>query len=257
MPEGPEVKIIVNNISDKFKGSELLKININSGRYSRNKKPDGYLKFIKNLPLKIKNFNTKGKFIWITLDNDLYIWITFGLTGILTTQIDKHSHITFETSKGNFYFDDVRNFGTIKFSDNPDELNKKLKTLGMDPLNNSISNVDCIKIFRKVNQNKIIALVLINQKIFSGIGNYLRADILYHAKISPYRELKNLSDQDLLNLCKSIQYIINKSYNKQQKNGLHTYSFLVYKNNKTKKGEDIKFDDLEGRTIWWAPSVQN
>ena len=36
-----------------------------------------------------------------------------------------------------------------------------------------------------------------NQKYLSGIGNYLKSEILYESKISPLRTLEFLSRQDL------------------------------------------------------------
>lgn len=255
-PEGPEVKIITDCIEKKYKCATLYNVVINSGRYAKHKKPDGYAEFLKTLPAKIISFNTKGKFIWLELEDEKYIWITLGLTGILRIQPDKHSHITFETSKGDFYMDDMRNFGTIKFSFSKSDLDKKLKTLGFNPLDKPIDDKICVQRLRKVNQNKMIALVLNDQKTFSGIGNYLRAEILYHAKISPYKKIKDLSDKNLKDICNSINYIINKSYQIQLKNGLHSYHFEVYQKDVTKKNEKIVGEDLEGRTIWWVPTVQ-
>ena len=36
-----------------------------------------------------------------------------------------------------------------------------------------------------------------NQKIISGIGNYLRADILYLSKINPFRIINKLTDKEI------------------------------------------------------------
>jgi DNA-formamidopyrimidine glycosylase len=257
MPETVEVSIIVDKIEKKFKNSSIHNIVINSGRYMSHNYPIGYTKFIKLLPSKIISFNTKGKFIYIILENNVSIWITFGLTGELSLQPTKYSHITFETNIGNFYFNDVRNFGTIKFSFDKEELNKKLKTLGPDPLIEEITRNDFIKILRRSNlQKKVIATVLMNQKIISGIGNYLRSEILYTAKISPFRKISDLTDQDLTTIWKAMNNIIMKSYNIQRKNGLHTYPFAIYQQNITPRGEKVLSKSIDGRTVWYVPSVQ-
>ena len=49
---------------------------------------------------------------------------------------------------------------------------------------------------KKKNLNKVIGIVLMDQKTISGIGNYLRADILWLSKISPFRKVNKLSDQE-------------------------------------------------------------
>jgi formamidopyrimidine-DNA glycosylase len=60
------------------------------------------------------------------------------------------------------------------------------------------------QILKKNNLDKKIGNILINQKIISGIGNYLRADILWLSKINPFKKVKNLSEQEL-------EYIFNNS----------------------------------------------
>ena len=257
MPELVEVVIIVDAINKKFKNAVIEDVIISSGRYQRHKLPDGYTRFIKTLPIKIKSFNTKGKFIYIILDNDQSIWITLGLTGELLLKPADHSHITFKTNKGNFYFDDQRNFGTIKFTFSEDELKKKLKTLGPDPLQEDVTLEYFNKILDKKSlQDKDIASVLNDQKVISGIGNYLRAEILYMAKISPFRKVKSLTNKDKEELWKAMNMIIMASYKKQHDTGIHTYPFLVYRKKKTPLGEEVKSKDLNGRTIWYVPGVQ-
>jgi len=53
------------------------------------------------------------------------------------------------------------------------------------------------RIQKKINLDKPIGNVIMNQKIISGIGNYLRADILWCAKINPFRKVKDLTDKEL------------------------------------------------------------
>ncbi len=257
MPELVEVSLIVDVINKKFKNAIINDVIINSGRYSRGKVPDNYTKFINSLPAHIISFNTKGKFIYIILDLQRSIWITLGLTGELLLKPTHHSHVTFITSKGNFYFDDVRNFGTIKFSFSDAELEKKLNTIGPDPLREDISKNDFYKLMKKSRiQDKMIVLVLNDQKIISGIGNYLRAEILYHAKVSPFRKVKDLKESEIEHIWKAMNYVVAASYKKQVKNGIHTYPFDVYRRKKTNLDEEVKSKDLEGRTVWWVPSVQ-
>ena len=41
-----------------------------------------------------------------------------------------------------------------------------------------------------------------DQKVISGIGNYLRSDILWLSKISPFRKVKGVKKSDLKKLYK-------------------------------------------------------
>lgn len=255
MPESPEVRIFVENLS-KYKHSNLLNINFLSGRYKHHQLPLNFKEFQKLFPLKLSNIHNKGKFIYFVFD-DYSIWITLGLSGYFTTIKDSHSHIEFITDKGIFYFNDVRNFGTINFCLDKQELEKKLNKLGIDVLDEEISDEIYIKKMRKVNQNKIIGEVLVEQNIISGIGNYLRAEILYKVKISPFRKLKDLSNIELSKLKKNIIKIITQSYHKQLNDGLHSNIVHVYLKDKTDKDEIVEHSkDKHNRTIWWVPSVQ-
>ena len=67
MPEGPEVKYLVNNLNQKLKNKVLKKINIKGGRYMKHGPPIGFDNFIKRLPLQIESINCKGKFIYFLL----------------------------------------------------------------------------------------------------------------------------------------------------------------------------------------------
>ena len=62
MPEGPEVRIIINQLNSLIKGQKLHAINIHSGRYSK-KAPSGFLNFREFLPIKLEKVKCKGKFI--------------------------------------------------------------------------------------------------------------------------------------------------------------------------------------------------
>ncbi len=254
MPEGPEVKYIVKQISDKFKNATLTDISICGGRYARHGAPEKMKKFVSMLPRKIKSFNTKGKFVWIDLGDNLTIWITFGMTGTLITEKTKYCAITFDTNKGPFYMDDVRNFGTISFHFDEKELSKKLDKLGPDPLNENITPSQFITAVHALKQDKQIGRVLLDNKIVSGIGNYLRAEILYAAKVSPYRLLKSLSDDELKSILNKTKLITTTVYEKLL-NG-KTYEFKVYRRKETPRGEKVEGEKWYGRTIWWVPSIE-
>jgi formamidopyrimidine-DNA glycosylase len=105
-------------------------------------------------------------------------------------------------------------------------------------------------------KDMMIGIFLLEQKYISGIGNYLRSDILYDASISPFRSLTSLSDDNIKILHKSIHKIVKKSYKIQKKNGLHSYPFLVYKQKKTKKMENVSHTMIGTRFIYWVPSKQ-
>ena len=257
MPEGPEAKFMTYQLSKLFLNSKLSNILFTSGRYTRHPKPKLYKQFINHLPSNISNIQSKGKFIYFTLNNNWFIFVTLGMSGHFILDDIKHSNIKFITNHGNFFINDVRNFATINFSNSISDLSKKLNSLGPDPLSDNIS---CKKLFFKLksikNQNTFISDLLLNQKFISGIGNYIRAESLFLSKLSPFRKIKNIKYKEFCSLIKNIKFIMKKSFKTQINNGIHSYKFYVYKRKFTSNGTPITKTKNNGRTIWWVPKIQ-
>ena len=256
MPEGVEVNLLTKRIQ-KLKNCSINSISILSGRYSRHGNPKGFQQFNQSLPLKILNIHNKGKFIYFLLQNDWCIMITLGMAGtiLIHENAQKHDHIKFSTNCGNFFFHDMRNFGTIEFSNNPTTLTNKLDKLGFDPLTEHITPSQFIALLGRFPQNKKIAELLLQQNFISGIGNYLRADILYCAQIHPLTLIENITPQHSKKLLQCIYSIMHRSLQKQQNEQLH--KFLIYKQSTSPLGNPVEtLKDKNNRTIWFVPKEQ-
>ena len=62
------------------------------------------------------------------------MWNTLGMTGQWSNKKNKYSHIEFVFKNTKIYFNDVRNFGTLRFSFNPESIKQKLTIIGPDIL---------------------------------------------------------------------------------------------------------------------------
>lgn len=269
-PEGVEISLMAKYINEqiinKKENCKLLEVKVVSGRYLTHSFPKNYQEFnkvLKTTPLSIQPILTKGKFIYMTFeDAEWNIWLTLGMTGHLITSEHKHTRIVFKTTNGDFYLDDIRNFGTLTFAATHKELEKKLATLGPDLFQDkNLTAADFIKLVRKIKPETIIGLALVDQRRMSGIGNYLRAEILYESAISPFRKLKDLSDTELKNIYKATHKIMKISYDSQlehpEDNLFYGYDFKVYMREKDPTGRQVENDKLsDGRTIWWVKEVQ-
>ena len=221
MPEIVEVRKYADFITQKMYGKKVEEILILNGRYKKHGKPKGFS--LLDFPFKIISVNTKGKLLYMTLDNGLYIVSTLGLSGgwcFKSTRSDKydfpnmfeqyqnnekldkylkralnHLNIEFVTNHGSLYFFDTLSFGTLSVMDKT-ELSKKLQKLGPDIMDDS-TNFDVFleKVVQKPNEK--IGNILMDQTVLSGIGNYLRADVLYLSKVNPFRKVKDLSKKEL------------------------------------------------------------
>jgi len=133
----------------------------------------------------------------------------------------EHLNVEFILDTGSkIYFYDQLSFGTLKIITEKKELDKKLKELGNDIMDDSTTFEIFKKQIRK-SDHKQIGNVIVNQKLISGIGNYLRADALWMSKISPFRIVSNITDNELELLYKSIRGLMwgDLNYNEAIKKG--------------------------------------
>lgn len=267
MPEGPEVKIITDQLNEICGGKQLNSINLIGGRFLSNKEQNTFKQESKycTLPTTIHRVWCKGKFIYFELLNGQYLWNTLGMTGSWTLDKQIHSAIELVLDARNIYFTDPRHFGTFSARSIVQTISK-LKDIGYDILSNPPQLDTFIDIISCQKRN--ICKVLMDQKTISGVGNYIKAESLYRAGISPWRQSNSLKPAELELLYKSIINVMKESYNcggatlSTYKNvlgarGSFAEKLQVYGKIKTAEGKVIKKEETpDKRTTWWVPSRQ-
>jgi len=274
MPEGPEVKTIVDGLNDTLSGKILESIVFTlTGKY-RDKCPSDYEDFVTHLPIILRKVKCRGKFIWFSFtsskDKKLYIAGGLGMSGIwqFDTAPPKHTCMTLKfKDTPSLHFIDQRHFANVYFFLSLEGLKCKLSEIGPDWLNDKIplDKFTTILISHpKMNINNF----LMNQKYVSGIGNYIKSEVLYKARISPHRKVDTLSKKDILNLYNAIAFIMDKSYQKRgmsQENyvdldgekGDYASLLKVYRKKQDPKGNKVKAEKMgAGRTTYWVPNLQ-
>jgi|SRR5579859_857743 len=244
MPEGPEVRLQAD-LLQRVVGSTIHGARVVSGRYLR--KPITGLDELAGS--RITAINNHGKLIYFALDGKRYIHSTLGMSGSWEAENLKHTRISLTLSKSTIHYHDPRNFGTLKIV-SAAEHQEKLSLLGPDfskPLDESVTT----EIERRLSSygSGCIAQSLLDQRIFCGIGNYLRADALYLAKINPHA-LK-LSKRSLKNLVLRCIELSSLAYLERE-----SYEFIIYKRRISKLGNPIVSELIGPRRIWWCPVEQ-
>ena len=222
MPEGPEVKIIVDGLNKVLKNKYIKNIEITKSSRYRTKAPNGFNDFkdfvLKDNP-KIKAIKCKGKFIYFEIEGGWFIINRLGMSGIWSHTQGKHTSLILtysslqknQTKNKDIFFIDQRHFGIFEFTNDKSILNQKLKALGPDLLNDKIS-FSQFKTIILQHSKKNICKVLMDQSIFSGIGNYLKSEILYEAHIHPLTNINQLNPQKLKLLFNASRRLIRTSY---------------------------------------------
>lgn len=295
MPEVPEIIMTTQYLNTKLKNKKIIDITIISGRYTHQVLQG--INLLKNNTLTIKNVNSKGKLIWFDTkdkhNKNIYLINTLGMTGMWSFDEGKNDRVKFTIYSNidktkELYFSDQRNFGTIVITDDITILNKRINKLAPDILRSNITDIQLLELIKqyisKSRSNKNIVKVLMNQNaIISGIGNYLVAEILYDAKISPFRDLNKLTTQELIKLAHSIRKITKFAYydnitdymakfkgfikSHSKKNIIFPdylpdivgkkFKFNVYQLEKDLYGNIVQKDEIvKDRTIHWVPNVQ-
>ena len=300
MPEVMEIRKYADFINNLFSGKKLNSINILRGRYKKHDVFESY-DLIKNaLPLKLLNVKTKGKFIYWEFEKGFYLLNTLGLSGgwayqknttsqyqmpKLLEYIDKsktevyllrsmeHINVEFIFGREKLVFFDMLSFGTLKIIKSHEVLLSKLNSIGPDIMDET-TTLEIFKSRIKLNSNlnKPIGVILLNQKIVSGVGNYIRADALWLAKINPFRLVKKLTDDEIKKIYHSLKVITWGNYNREYaiKNKIINKSdkipydykrdFYVYREKKDIYENLIVKEELyEGsqkRFIYWVKEIQ-
>jgi uracil-DNA glycosylase len=262
MPEGPEVRTVCDQLQGGI-GKRLIGVEFITGRYTRHGPPDGYDDFVASMTPSaasdddddlsrststqtdlITDWNCKGKFMYVTLDNGAKapnnnpdwqrsIWITLGMTGrfvneqahardnrnarwyftvqtiptTTTTQADPSTD-----SLKRIYYHDARNFGTLKFCLSRDSLMEKLASLGPDILKDDTMEDDFVALCGSQKPELNICRFLMNQQKISGVGNYILSEGLYRAGVDPFASVTELDDTRQRLLFRELQSVATESY---------------------------------------------
>lgn len=267
MPEGPEVKRVGEGLARKVSGKTITEIIILSGRYTK-KSPTGLDDFSKSLPIKVVGCGVHGKFIYWICNDANFIWSTLGMTGSWGSSKKKHARVEIKFSDGtSVFYNDPRNFGTLKFVKGKQIMINKLNSFGPDMLAEDVSDEDFMSAIRKKSKWQITK-ALMDQSVVCGVGNYVKADSLWLARLSPLRRVSELTDEELKNLNRSIKHVLRESYQSggatirtykgfDDEEGEYGQRMLVYGQEYDPDGNEVVKEETEdGRTTHWVPEVQ-
>ena len=272
MPEGPEVRTTTDSLSAIAVGRTLTAIDFVDANYRSKQVRDQIDGLLAALPLTIQSVDCKGKFIWFTLSDGWTIWNTLGMAGSWRTTPGRHHMLTFvlDDSGPDLTYNDSRRFGTFKVFHDPDGsvLDAKLATLGPDLLAGGGVDAALWLSRLRARNHRNVCEVLMDQKVVSGIGNYLKAEALYRARINPHATVGDLDDDDLEVLRVAADDCIRRSYAAQGATlrdyrqidgsaGQATFEFLCYGQVTDPNGHAVVRESTpDNRTTHWVPQVQ-
>ena len=274
MPEGPELARQCDKINTWLSKCKMITGIMwdRKSRYATREKMKG-INLVK-LPLIVNNVYTRGKVLIFQVKNlhgkTLYMVSHLGMSGYWTLEKEKYSNLYLKFGKAvkdgyytelfRLYYDDMRRFGSFCIYEDLTEVFKKNGPCLMQAAlhkheNKKVENKATLEAWTKVLtqsklKNKKIGEFMMEQKHFSAIGNYLRAEILYRCKIHPEKLLSNLTKNEITLLFTTSVDVMYKSY----KNKLN---FKCYGKNCDHLGNPVDtFSDAKKRTVHYVKAVQ-
>lgn len=275
MPEGPELAHSRDRLKRLIEGRAVIDFKAGpAGRYLKTA-PVGLPGFLTSKH-RVEEVGTHGKFMWWAFDTGWYLHCTYGMSGGWFTSPSKHtaavveyngSGVPITRDSQHLFFNDPRHFGTLKFVKGEAEHLKKLRTLGPCILSSQVTpEIFASRMLGK--PQRTLAEILMDQSCVAGVGNYLRAEILFDCKIDPWKKVKDLTALEYVKLREASINIAKASYESQGAsiktyksvegfNGKAQFAFKVYGKNLCPQEHKItRQKDGNGRMIHWCEYCQ-
>lgn len=248
MPEIAELRITADYVNKISEGKNFYTI-------SKNPVHKGCDIVAFETPFKI-SAKSRGKELCLFLTTDTTtnsLRMTMGMSGhfkwIKEGRLEKHAHLKFNSIEGSLAFVDVRRFGKWKWGEF--SVNR-----GPDPIDEYDKFIENILSHLHTREfEKPVFEILMNQRYFNGIGNYLRAEILYKADQNPFEPANTalIYNPKILELCSTLSieaYFLNGGSIKDWKNPFDNESsdkWMKCYGNK----EMVTKIDRNGRRFWF------
>ncbi len=227
MPELPEVETTILDLRKRILGRVFVGVWTDFKKII--KKPDfeEFKKEIKNK--KIEKVWRRGKNILFDLSGDQVLLIHQKLTGHLLLgkwkkindswqplvkgplsedPMNRFLHLILFLDNGEqLALSDLRKLAKVELLDK-EKLKKELSSLGPEPLEKDFTFE---KFKENLRQKGKIKQVLINQKVFAGIGNIYSDEILWQAKVHPLKNVLGLTEGELKKIYQAIREILSKA----------------------------------------------
>jgi len=270
MPEGPESQYLIDLIRTKYVGETLKDIFFVSGRYVNHGLPSHFNDFKDSLPLKCISAEKKGKVMFIYFEKEWCIISKLGLSG---WWFPKNERPTWGTKKDTMVctfiknepliYSDQLSYGTLQFTKDIKLINNELSKISPDVLDNKTTLkylLEKIETLSNVKKESLIEDAIIDQHLLiSGIGNYLKSEILYKSRISPLRTVSSLKNEEwklILDNSKKLSHKMLKILHKHDDDA-YLNAMFVYNKKIDPLGNIISTRKTKyGRTTYWVIKLQ-
>ncbi|MBD1921727.1 Fpg/Nei family DNA glycosylase [Microcoleus sp. FACHB-831] len=240
MPEGPEVRRFADSLCKALEGKEIISLMARTrGAKAWLLEHPGVL-----INRRIERVRSRGKHLYCLIEGGYYfhshlmMWGRWAVESEVPLEIDRRerARIVVPDAIAILYSAPIFEIG----AGDPFELVENLRTLGPDILPYPEEGLfDTVKFKERLltpeNSDRAIGAALLDQQILAGIGNYLRAEILFDCRLDPWKLVGELTTNELERLCESIVKLALRADEKggvtvsdEERSRMKTDSTLVY-----------------------------
>ncbi len=290
MPELPEVETAVRELRANVLGERVKDFWTDAPNII--KRPSLSLFRKEVIGKEIKKVRRKGKYIIFDLSNSFVLLVHQKMTGhfllgkwkrekgrwiplpgqpAMEDPYNRFIHLIFFLYSGKMLaFSDLRKFAKFELWKKKDLLKgSELDAIGINPLSRDFSLEKLKEVMAKRKSGKI-KVVLMDQSLIAGIGNIYSNEILWEARVSPFREIKTLTNKDWKAIYLATKKILSQAIKVKgesfsdyrdiygQKGGFDPF-LKVYKRAGQpcfRCGAIIKAAKIGGRTAYYCPRCQ-
>lgn len=208
----------------------------------------------------------RGKYFWLALDDGRSLLMHLGMTGWMSflrarEALPPYTRVCFHLDDGSrAAFTDPRRFGKIRLLPGKPEDEAPVRHLGIDPLDRALDARVLAKTL--AGRRRPIKGILLDQRIFAGVGNWIADEVLYQAEIRPDRAGADLSAAEVRRLSSTLHRILRRAVEVEADSERFPKSWLFHhrwgkkRDARTARGEEIVHATIAGRTTAWVPSRQ-
>ena len=214
MPEGPEVRKYADALDSALSGRAVVALE------ARTKEARKWLQENEQsiLGRHVERVISHGKHLIGYIEGDFFFhshlmmwgrWQTFGSNDLPERDRRERARIVVEGAAAVLLSAPIFNVG----SGDPYKVIEILGTLGPDalPYRGRFNRAEFLRRLLEY-KDETIGAALLNQRIVAGLGNYLRAEILFSCKLNPWLKVGNLGERELTCLSKTIPRLARDAY---------------------------------------------
>jgi len=214
---------------------------------------------------KLLGSSARGKRMLFQFSGDNWLGLHLGMTGTLRVEPpefhgDKHDHFVLRQRQRALVYRDSRQFGRIRFHhgrSDPDWWNTAAPEITGPEFDRKF-----VDQFLDRHRKAPIKAVLLLQNGFSGIGNWMADEILWHAKILPSKQSGKLTARERAAIFRATKFVVRKSLQTLGKDFSDPpQNWLIHQKWKRdgvcpRHRTQLRHAIIGGRTTAWCPKCQ-